>query len=150
MPSLRKFEVRQANDFLEALVAHASDGIVDAYVSDLADMANLSRVQAQVGLRVLTECGRIVIERRGRRAAPGRFRIVSDTPLRWRPEPAAADRADTVRAGGAESSIPLDLLQQENAALWRENAALRDRVSVLEARLEYHASVAKAARRAVG
>jgi hypothetical protein len=158
MTSLRKFEVRQANDFLEALVAHASDGVVEAYVSDLADMANLSRVQAQVGVRVLVESERIVVERRGRRATPGLFRIVSDTPVRWRPETGPAARVPAPKPHetkrpvleDVEPAIPVELLRQENAALWRENAALRDRIAVLEARLEYNASSSNAGRKAVG
>jgi hypothetical protein len=131
--SLRKFEIRQANEFLETLVANATDGIVDAYVADLAEMAGMSRVQAQVGLRVLVERGRVSVERRGRRASPGRFRITSGEPVRWSEE--QPSRVMDLQEGNRFYALPAELTELENGALRRENAALRERIALLEAQL---------------
>lgn len=136
----RQFEIRHANALLAALVANADDGIIEASMRTLATLAGLSRVQAQVGLKVLKRHGRVRHERRGTRNRPGRFRIVSDELVSAHAGGQGDPRTPTLLLDASRSSGPTDedtpsatvvaLLLQENEALKREVAALRERLEV--------------------
>lgn len=150
----RRFEIRQANAVLSALVATADEGSAECTMSELADLAGISRVQAQLGLRILKDRGRVLHERRGTRNQPGRFRVLSDAPVtegepvQFQPVNAPHTRVVgdlreqqlgygvSIDRLASDSRTLVALLEQENGALQREVAVLRERLTVMAARAE--------------
>jgi hypothetical protein len=141
---MRQFEIKQANRLLETMLARSEDAQVVAFMTQLASLAGISRVQAQVGLRTLTATGRVTIEARGARGTPGRFRILNAEPIRRSEADLVAEPAEAVAAQAPIAAMPAarlaatvveDLRTRELAALHHENAALRERVAILEQRL---------------
>jgi hypothetical protein len=136
----RRFEIRQANALLAAMIASSDDGTVEESMSTLATLAGLTRVQAQIGLKVLKRRGRILHDRRGTRKQPGRFRVISD-------ELVSLDVDDLTRAvtprlflhdeNGPEPSpaAVVGHLIQENDALKRDLQALSGRLDVVSEQL---------------
>jgi hypothetical protein len=131
----RRFEIRQANTLLSAMVASSDDGIVEEAMTTLATLAGLSRVQAQIGLTVLKRHGRVRHERRGTRNRPGRFEIVSDEFLSVdgddRSTPAVTPRM-LPAARDSEDRTPATIV----ARLIRDSDALSQELHALQARLD--------------
>jgi hypothetical protein len=140
---MRQFEVRQANLLLEVMLAREEESEVSAFMTDLAGLANISRVQAQVGLRTLVDNGRVQITHRGARGVPGRFRILDSEPVRMadNAEPermveAAESNATRTNRKARERTSGEDqasrLQGRELAAVRRENEVLRERLAILQ------------------
>ena len=152
--NMRQFEVRQANRLLEAMLTQADGSQVTGFMANLAELAGISRVQAQGGLRVLVSSGRIEVRSRAARGKPGQFFILDTTPIRMaNPDERQIDERSAVAStSGSQSSTASlsgeraylaearptgsrysgELAQREISALHRENAARRDRIAVLE------------------
>lgn len=156
------YETRLANRLLQALVAvRGDDGAAEGYMSEIAEFSALSRVQAQVGLRLLVETGRVVVERRGARNRPGRFRVVDATVV---PPPGAVAAARerfprelpphfSIEQGSSDD-VPASALKamltevmRENQLLRQENNLLRERLDLIEARTSNYEDVLSAAAR---
>jgi hypothetical protein len=130
----RRFEIRQANALLSAMVANSDDGIVEESMTTLATLAGLTRVQAQIGLKVLKRHGRVRHERRGTRNRPGRFEVLIDEFVSV--EADDLDRAVTPRLLVHEITTDNPSPQAIAAFLISESNALRLDLEQFGARLD--------------